>query len=104
MTVTIKTNNVPRDTYYIWQLTDKEQKQIREKFDYYTEEEELEDQSFFKYQGYWYCIGDFLRVQNNETFKGWDGYHSDSYFSGQLIKLVTDDYDNDQVICGRFCS
>ena len=85
-TVTIKTNNVPRDTFYIWQLSDKEQKQIRKQFDFYTEEE-LENQTFFKYQGCWYCLSDFLRVENDGTFKGWDGYSSDSYFSGTLIKL-----------------
>ena len=103
MTVTIKTNNVPRDFVYIWQLDDKEQKKLKEQFDYYTEEE-LEEQSFFKYQGYWYSLSDFLRVENDGTFKDWDGYHSDSYFSGQLIKLTTDDYGDNQVICGRFCS
>lgn len=103
MTITIKTNNVPRDFVYLWQLDDKEQNKIRKQFDYYTEEE-LEEQSFFKYQGFWYALSDFLRVENDGTFKDWDGYHQDSYFSGQLIKLTTDDYGDNRVICGRFCS
>ena len=101
--ITIKTNNVPRDTFYIWQLTDKEQKQIKEKFDYYTEEE-LEEQSFFKYQGYWYSLSEFLRVENDGTFRGWHGYHSDSYFSGLLVKLAGEFMGEPKIICGRYCS
>ena len=103
MAITIKTNNLPRDTFYIWQLNNKEQNKIRKQFDYYTEEE-LEEQTFFKYQGYWYCLSDFLRVENNETFKDWDGYSSDSYFSGTLIKLGYHFQDEAKVICGRYCS
>ena len=86
MSLTIKTNNVPRETLYIFQIDEKEQKEIRKKFDYYNEEE-LQEQNFFKYKGYWYCLSDFLRIENNDELKGWDGYISDSYFSGVLIKI-----------------
>ena len=99
MTVTIKTNNVPREMFYLFQLNDKDQKVIRKQFDYFNEEE-LDEQNFFKYKDYWYCLSDFLAVRDNDTFKGWDGYSSDSYFSGVLIK-VREDY---EVICGRFYS
>ena len=34
-------------------------------------------------------------------FQGWDGYHSDSYFSGVLVRLTED---CDHVVVGRFCS
>lgn len=101
--ITIKTNNVPRDVYSLCQLTDKEQDKIRKQFDFYTEEE-LEEQSFFKYQGYWYALSDFLGVENDGTFKGWHGYHSDSYFSGQLIKIVDEFMGEPRIVCGRFCS
>jgi len=103
MTDTIKTNNVPRDTFYVWQLDDKEQKKIRDQFGYYTEDE-LEEQTFFKYQGYWYSLSDFMRLDNDTTFKGWDGACSYSYFSGTLIKLVEEFMGEPKVICGRFYS
>ena len=99
MSVTIKTNNVPREMLMLFQLDEKEQQLIKKQFDYFSEEE-LEEQYFFNYKGYWYCLSDFLRVENSDTFKGWDGYSSDSYFSGVLIK-VKDDWD---VICGRYYS
>ena len=51
MSVTIKTNNVPRETFYIFQLDEKDQKVIKKQFDYYNEEE-LQEQNFFNYKGY----------------------------------------------------
>lgn len=31
-----------------------------------------------------------MRIPHGSDFKGWDGYASDSYFSGVLIKLSRD--------------
>ena len=99
MSLTIKTNNVPREMLMLFQLDEKDQKIVRKNYDYFTEEE-LNEQRFFDYKGFWYCLSDFLRLENSEDLKGWDGYYSDSYFSGVLVKLVQEE----SVIVGRYYS
>lgn len=42
--------------------------------------------SFFRYRGWVYTLEDFMRVDNNALFTGWDGYLSKSAFSGVLVK------------------
>ena len=103
MTLTIKTNNVPRETLYFCQLDTKEQQIVSDKFDYFTAEE-LDEQSFFKYRGEWYTLSDFLRIENNSDLNGWDGYSSDSYFSGVLIKVSESFMGDYDVIVGRYFS
>jgi hypothetical protein len=48
--------------------------------------------SFFKFRGYWYHLSDFMLTEKDEELlrAGWQGYHSDTYFSGVLIKLSSD--------------
>jgi hypothetical protein len=92
-TLTIHTNNVPRNTLNWFELTPKEQKE----FDYLDTEDRQMDASFLRYKGQIYDLGEFIRVsepmKSNCQFKGvekWDGYSSDSFFSGILIKYVND--------------
>jgi hypothetical protein len=40
---------------------------------------------------------------NGGPFQGWDGYSSDSYFSGIVIKYPPDN-DYDFIIVGWYCS
>jgi hypothetical protein len=100
-TLTIKTNNIPREAtmgmYFVGSL----RQELRAQFDYLTDDE-FDEMEFFKYQGYWYSIGDFMRLDFNSSFdnRKWDGYSSDSYFSGVLMKYC---YDG-TVIVGRFLS
>lgn len=94
--ITIITNNKPRFIIYGFELTQKE----KEEFDYYTNEE-LDDQTFFRYKGNIYCMDEFMRIENNPSLKGWDGYCSDSYFSGILVKIVENE---ETVIVGRYYS
>ena len=52
---------------------------------------------FLKYKGWWYHASDFMSFwangqPSNAFGGGWDGYSSDSFFSGVLIK-VSDDQD-----------
>ena len=68
------------------------------RFDYLNDEE-FESNSFVEYLGQIYDISEFVLIENNSDFKGWDGYSSDSYFSGTLIKICKD---NDFVIMGRY--
>lgn len=49
-----------------------------------------DDDGFILYRGHWYHTSDFMRIPPGSDFKGWDGYASDSYFSGVLIKLARD--------------
>ena len=47
---------------------------------------------FFHYRGSWYHLDDFIRISEHAPFDTmWDGYLSDSFFSGILIKLLPDD-------------
>lgn len=95
MTLTIKTNNVPRDIVYGFELITNEK--VRKQFDWMNDEE-FSESSFFCYKNYWYSLQDFMRP--NGCFEGWDGVHSDTYFSGQLVKLHGDE----QVIVGCYFS
>lgn len=85
MSVTIKTNNVPRDLLYWFDLTPKEQKE----FDH----DVREDSCYFRFKGQVYCMDNFLCLHNKihmpqgqDIFPGWDGYESDSFFSGIVIR------------------
>lgn len=100
----IITNNQPRQPMSGLTLElfvgDKQAAKIRKQFDYLSDTE-FEDAYFVTYKGYTYCLGDFMRTPDAcGDLVGWDGYSSDSYFSGVLIKY-TEDHD---VIMGRYCS
>lgn len=97
--LTIVTNNAPRILKYGYELPAK----LRADFDYMTEEE-LSSADFMVYKNQWYDLGEFMRVpENSELAKqGWQGYASDSFFSGVVIKY--DGLANDRVIVGRYYS
>jgi hypothetical protein len=86
--LTIKTNNQFRNTLYGYELTAKE----RAEFDYLTDEE-IQDRSFVRYRGWCYDLSEFMRCNLNGSFPewaNWDGYSSDSAFSGVLVKYSAD--------------
>jgi hypothetical protein len=62
-------------------------KVLSDYFDHLPEEEYGD--GFIKYRKRWYHTSDFMR-QTHSEFNGWDGYSSDSFFSGILIKLSDD--------------
>ena len=78
--MTITTNNHFRDILTAYDLTANEIKE----FDYLAEGEG----SFFRYKGEVYDLGEFMRWDNpaSPTSKDWDGFRSDSYFSGIAVK------------------
>jgi len=92
----ITTNNQPRDMLSWLDLTDKEKKE----FDF----DGMEDTSYFRYKGWCYCLADFMCISDNspKAMQSWQGYHSDSFFSGIVIKFA-DKY-CEQIIVGRFVS
>lgn len=104
MTLTIKTNNAPRPIVNGYELSPKE----RAEFDYLSDER-LDESSFFRFKGNVYDLGEFMRCSFNMTLSldepnvwgKWDGYSSDSYFSGVVVRYVDS---HERVIVGRYFS
>jgi hypothetical protein len=89
--VKIITNHVPRDVIDAGELSAGE----RAEFDYLDWDaiERGEDgASFVRYRGELYDLGEFLRWDNpaSPTRGEWDGFRSDSYFSGLVVRYVDD--------------
>lgn len=64
-------------------------KKWRKEFDYLTNEQ-YGDTRFAQYRGHYYDVQEFARFEGADSgFRGWDGYSSDTYFSGIVIKLST---------------
>ena len=92
-TMIIKTNSVPRDVLFWYELTDAE----RAEFDYLDFDTAQSDASFFRHRGVVYDLGEFIHINKTvaphpqrQGWENWDGYHSDSYFSGILVRYVQD--------------
>jgi len=98
MALKIITNNVPRDIIHGFELSDAE----RAEFEYYSAEE-LDSASFVRYRGITYDLGEFTVWDNpaSPTRENWDGFRSDSYFSGIAVRYV-DDFE--RVVCGLILS
>ena len=97
----IISNNKPRFIIYGFELADKE----KEQFDYL---EDIDQCSFFRYKGNLYDMGEFMRIDKSTAphpqrkgWEDWDGYSSDSYFSGILVQYASD---YESVIVGRYYS
>ena len=89
MNITIKTNSKKYPLLSFYDLP----KSKKKWFDW-ADESEL----FFKYKNHYYALSDFMPC---EQFKSWDGYQSDSFFSGVLIKFTDD---TDFIIVGSYYS
>ena len=74
------------------ELTDKQKAEL----DYIKDEYE----SVLVYRGHPYALCDFMRPDSG-LFPGWDGYSSDSFFSGVVIKISGD---GDQYQIGTYIS
>jgi len=91
----IITNNVPRQLIYGYELSPDE----KHEFDYIAD---IEEHDFFRYRGFVYDPSEFMSAGRIDELKGWDGYSSDSYFSGTVIRYP--DGASDEVIVGRYCT
>lgn len=78
----IKSNYIPRDSIFGYELTKKE----REYFDYYTDEE-LDSHQFIRYKKELYDVSEFTRMESDPY---WDGSFPTGFFHGILIKIVGD--------------
>lgn len=97
MAMTIKSDKKWRNLLYEDELPKKQRKE----FDYLNDEE-FATRNFAKYRGNYYDVNEFMRVPDNgSAFAKWDGYMSDTYFSGVLITLSSD---GEQYKIGRFYS
>jgi len=97
----IITNNQFRSLVYGYELTDKQ----RADFDYI---DDIDAHEFFIYRGNVYDPAEFMRCPQGEPARqelnelaDWDGYQSDSYFSGIVIKYSDD---MEQVKIGLYLS
>lgn len=98
MPAKVITNNTPRDVLYWYELTDAERKE----FDYLDTETRQSDATFFRYRGVTYDLGEFMRVPNYVAdLATWDGYASDSFYSGVVVKYVEH---FERVIVGTYIS
>ena len=98
--LTVRTNNVPRDYLFGCYIQGKERQEMLEQFNYLTEEE-FDQQSFVNYKDYWYDLGEFMRVDSQSELCKWQGYRSDSYFSGIVVRYVED---NERIVMGTYFS
>lgn len=80
----IVTNNHINTFLYGYELPDK----VKPDFNYL---EDIDSCNFIKYKNIYYDLSEFMRIENNSDLAGWDGYSSDSFFSGVLIKLIDSD-------------
>lgn len=107
MTITIRTNNIPRDVIDAYELTAAE----RTEFDYIdwpAVDDGRASASFFRYKGELHDLGEFsadCRITRGaglpDHLTNWDGYRSDSFFSTLVVRYV-DDYE--RVIVGLVMS
>ena len=59
-------------------------------FDYQDRDELHAGRGFFKYRGYWYHLDGFVSCPKGMFEGKWNGYTSDSFFSGVLIAISDD--------------
>ena len=103
MNMNIITNRIPRPLACFLDLPEK----IRQDFDYIDDSYDLR---FVQYKGVWYdvwdsmtCPGAVATDATRHAFAGWDGYISDSFFSGVLFRFADESAAGDAcVVVGRY--
>ena len=87
MTLTIKTNNVPRDLISAFELSGAQYTKLRAEFDY-LDDADFDSAMFFEYRGQVYALADFMRTEGDLLAQGWQGILTDTFFSGIVVKIV----------------
>ena len=88
MAIVIKSDKKWRTFKYGYELP----KKWRKEFDW-LKGEAFTDGNFAYYRKWYYALDEFLRIEpSGQTigFRGWDGYISDTYGSGTVIKISSD--------------
>lgn len=85
--LTVKTDNKWRAFRYGYDVP---AKVLASDFDH-LEDGETDDR-FIRYRRRWYHVSDFMRIEGENPLKemGFNGYLSDSYFSGVAIEISRD--------------
>ena len=87
------TNNQERQFVYVYDVPDTV---LADQFEHLKDDDGYYDSDgYFKYRNYWYHITDFMNLDvyakdAQPQFIPWDGYSSDSFFSGVVIKIASD--------------
>lgn len=81
MILQIKTNYHFRPILSFFDLEEKEQKELIDKY------ENIEESSFFRYKRQVYALEAFMKYDGFLPFINPDGYTSDTYFSGLFIRF-----------------
>ena len=79
----IKTDRKWKQLKYFYELTDKQKGEL----------DWIKDDlaPVFVYKNWPYSLDEFMRITDEaDGLKGWDGYLSDTFFSGVVIKLSSD--------------
>jgi hypothetical protein len=79
-----------KSNYRYRNLLDWEELSVKEKKEFSHTDRELD--TYVRYKKQIYLLNDFTAIVNNSPFDSikWNGYISDSFFSGVLIKLSND--------------
>lgn len=85
MELTIVTNRQWRTFMYGYELPAK----WRKEYDYLSDEE-YDTMSFCSYRGWLYSVDSFMRIPSGMFPKPWNGYLSDTFFSGVVIEISDD--------------
>lgn len=97
-TLTIRSNYQVRPLLFWEDLSEYEKEEYRDVLG------DPDEHEFFRYKGNIYLLSDFMILESNSPFpEYWQGYMSDSFFSGILIRLV-DQGMEDAVIVGQYFS
>jgi hypothetical protein len=83
----IITNNQERESVYFDQCTPAQKRQIESAYGGLIN---IEESEFVFYRGYPYFMGDCMRTR--QFGEKWDGYFSESFFSGVVVKMTEDGY------------
>jgi hypothetical protein len=100
MTLTIKTNNVPRDLISAFELSSAQYTKLRAEFDY-LDDADFDSAMFFEYRGQVYALADFMRTEGGILRDGWQGILNETFFSGLVIKIVES---CERIVVGRYCA
>jgi hypothetical protein len=86
VSLTIRTNNVPRHLFYDSELGPAELKEVKSEFDYLSDSE-IGETCFFRYRKQWYCLADFITLSPENQ---WQGYFGLTAWSAIYVKIVKD--------------
>ena len=98
-TLTVKTNNVPRDLISAFELPTVKYSELRKEFDY-LDDADFESAMFFEYRGQVYALAEFLRTEGDLLAQGWQGICNQTAEIGLVVKIVQS---CESVVVGRYC-